>query len=365
MPRPRVKEQVQLLLEWGVDVEQGDNVTIFASENTQEFVTALYAELGALGAEPVTISGRLSTSVGLSGKHAAAFLANHDGESSTPEHLQALADASDVVIAVGGGTNPHVLSHIPQEIHEQRGKVIAPIIQGVMEMEQAVLLIHPTDTLAQYAGMSLPEFEDFVYETTLRDWGEQNARQERMRERLEAADEARIVGPETDLTMSLDGMHAINDVGELNFPPGEVFTAPVVDSVEGEISFDKPAMMRGEEVKDIHLTLEAGIVTDYSARRNEDALASVLDTDAGSNRIGEFGIGMNDEIDRITKLTSFDEKMGGTVHLALGRAYDGTVGDGREHNQSAVHEDLITDMSEGRIELDGEIVQEGGEFVWE
>lgn len=366
MPRPRVEEQVELLLEWGVDIEQGDMVTIFAPEHTMEMVSALHAKLGALGAEPVTIRGRLSTNIGLSGEHVAAFLANHEGEPMTPTHLKALTDASDAIIGIIGGTNLNVVSHVPEETQEARGKAMAPILQGVMEMmEKAVLVMHPTDAFAQHAGMSLPELEDFVYETSLRDWEAQDARQERMRERLEAAEEAHIVAPGTDLTMSLDGMHAINDIGALNFPPGEVFTAPVVDSVEGNIRFDKPGMLRGKEVEDIHLMFEDGVVTDYSARRNEAALESVLGTDTGSNRIGEFGIGMNDDIDRFTKLGSFDEKMGGTIHLALGRAYDGTVGEEREQNQSSIHIDLIRDMSEGRLELDGEVVQENGEFVWE
>lgn len=365
MPRPRVEEQVELLLKWGIDVEAGDAVTIFAPKHTEEMVNALHAELGARGTEPVTVSGLLSPEVGISGDHFATFLTNHDGDFTAPAHLKALVEATDVVVAIGGGLNPNALNHVPDEIQEARGKVLAPTIQRIMEMEQAVFVIHPTDAMAQYAGMSLPEFEDFVYGAMRKDWATQDERQERIRERLEAAAEARIVGPDTDLTMSLDGMHAINDVGALNFPPGEVFTAPVVDSVDGEIRFDKPAMMRGAEVEDIRLTLEGGVVTDYNASRNEDALASVLETDSGSDRIGEFGIGMNNAIDRTTKLTSFDEKMGGTIHLALGRAYDGTVGDGREQNQSAVHEDLITDVSQGCVELDGEVVQMDGEFVWE
>ena len=361
MPRPRVREQAELLLEWGVDVGTGDAVTVFATEGTGELVDALHAELGAIGAEPVVVDGQLRPEVGISGTHVAAFLANHDGAPTTPTHLTALVEASDAVIAVGGATNQNLLDHVPESVRRQRGKTMAPIVQTIMEMDQAVLIVHPTEITAQYAGMSLPEFETFVYGAMRTDWEAQNRRQERVREQLEAASEARLVGPDTDLTMSLDGMHAINDVGELNFPPGEVFTAPVVDSVDGEIRFDKPTTFRGEQVTDVHLTIEDGVVTDYSARQGEVALKTLLDTDAGSDRIGEFGIGMNDNVNRVTTLTSFDEKMGGTAHLALGRAYDDTVGDDREQNQSAVHKDFVTDTD--RIELDGEVVREDGAFV--
>jgi len=352
-------------MEWAVDVQSGDTVTIVAASPAKELVTALHEEIGERGAEPVTVMASLDRTIGLSGEHVAEFLSNHESEFETPRHLRALVESTDVMIGILSDTNTRVLSHVPSNIQQRRAKAMAPILQTLMGMEQAVLTPHPTDAWAQRAGMSLPEYEDFVYGAMLRDWETQDETQERMRERLEAADEARIVGPETNLTMSLDGMHAVNDIGDLNFPPGEVYTAPVVDSVEGEIRFDVPSMMQGEEVADVHLTLEDGVVTEYSARRNEEALESVLETDTGSKRIGEFGIGMNDDIDRVTKQVSLDEKLGGTVHLALGRAYGRTVGEERERNQSDIHVDFIKDMSEGTLEIDGEVVQDGGEFVWE
>jgi aminopeptidase len=365
MPRSRVERHVDALFEWGIEVQSGDMVTIFASPPSQAFVNALHAKLGRIGAEPVTITGRPSSNIGVAGEHIAAFLANYDGTPTTPDHLQALVEASDAFIVIGGATNMHSTGRVPRATQQQRGKAMGPIMDTMMGSEQAVLVVHPTDAYAQHAGMSLPEFEDFVYQTSLRDWAAQNTRQERMRERLAAAEEARIVGPDTDLTLSLAGMCAINDIGDLNFPPGEVYTAPVLDSVNGVISFDKPTMMRGSEVEDIHLSIEDGTVRGFSARRNEAALKSVLETDAGSERIGEFGIGMNDAIDRVTGHISFDEKMGGTIHLALGRAYAKTVGAGREQNQSAVHIDLIKGMGESRLELDDDVVQENGEFVVE
>jgi aminopeptidase len=145
-----------------------------------------------------------------------------------------------------------------------------------------------------------------------------------------------------------------------------VFTAPVVDSVEGEVLFDMPLMAQGREIEDVRLVFEDGEVVEYEAAKNEDVLAAVLDTDEGARRLGELGIGMNRDIDRFTYNMLFDEKMGDTVHMALGRAYEENVPDNRERNDSAMHMDMIVDMSEdSRIELDGEVVQRDGVFVFE
>jgi aminopeptidase len=188
-----------------------------------------------------------------------------------------------------------------------------------------------------------------------------------MVEILDPADEVRIVsGDTTEVTMSIDGNPTLNDYGEKNLPGGEVFTAPIVDSVEGEVLFDKPLYHQGREITDVSLTFEDGEVTEHSAVKNDDLLSEVLSTDEGASRLGELGIGMNRDIDQFTYNMLFDEKMGDTVHMAVGRAYEETVGDDNERNESAVHVDMIVDMSEDSfIEVDGEKVQENGTFVFE
>jgi aminopeptidase len=145
-----------------------------------------------------------------------------------------------------------------------------------------------------------------------------------------------------------------------------VFTAPVPDSVEGEVLFDKPVYHQAREVQGAWLKFENGEVVDFSAEQNEGVLEGILTTDEGSNRLGELGIGMNRDIDRFTYNMLFDEKMGDTVHMALGRAYPATVGEGVEQNDSAKHVDMIVDMSEDSfIEVDGEVVQRNGTFRFE
>ena len=188
-----------------------------------------------------------------------------------------------------------------------------------------------------------------------------------MVEILDPANEVNIVsGETTDLHMSVDGMIAENEYAEDNLPGGEVFTAPVPDSVEGEVLFDKPLMTQGREVEDVSLRFEGGEVVEHSATKNEAVLSAALDTDDGARRFGELGIGMNRDIDRFTYNMLFDEKMGDTVHMALGMAYEETVGENRERNDSALHMDMIVDMSEdSHIEVDGEVVQRNGTFVFE
>jgi aminopeptidase len=184
---------------------------------------------------------------------------------------------------------------------------------------------------------------------------------------LDDADEVRIVsGEETDVTMSVAGNPTKNDDARNNLTGGEVFTAPVPDSVEGEVLFDKPVMGMGREIQGAYLEFEGGEVVHHDADQNADVLASIVGTDEGSKRVGELGIGMNRDIDRFTYNMLFDEKMGDTIHLAIGRAYRDTVGEGNEQNESAIHKDMIVDMSEDSyIEVDGDVVQRNGTFRFE
>jgi aminopeptidase len=215
--------------------------------------------------------------------------------------------------------------------------------------------------------MSTEGYENFVWDAINKDWDAVREFQSQMVGIMDPAEEVRIVsGETTDVSMSVAGNPTLNDYGEKNLPGGEVFTAPVPDSVEGEVLFDKPLYHQGREVTDVYLNFEGGEVVDHSAEKNEDVLTEVLNTDEGASRLGELGIGMNRDIDRFTYNMLFDEKMGDTVHMAVGRAYGDTVGEDNEQNQSAVHVDMIVDMAEDSfIEVDGEVVQRNGTFRFE
>jgi len=228
------------------------------------------------------------------------------------------------------------------------------------------LTLFPTVHAAEQAGMTEPEFGAFVMRAMFLDrpdpvaaWGEVRQTQARLIERLSRADTVRIEAPGTDLTLRVGGRSWANSDGRRNMPSGEVFTGPREDSAEGVVTFTVPASYGGRMVRGARLVFRAGEVVEASAQEGEDVLRAALNTDPGARRLGELGIGTNFGIQTPTGNILFDEKIGGTVHLALGRSYPETGG----VNSSAIHWDLITDLrGGGRLSLDGEVVQEGGQF---
>ena len=353
----RTEEHARILVDWSTDIQRGDDVVIAAGPDAHELVVALHRELGKRGANPTTLY--------TSGEASRAHLRAHDEDFTLPEHTLALYEACDAAIHVRSDPNLAALNDVPGERLAERSRVQKPITVERLS-KRWCLTQHPTNAHAQLADLSLGAYRDFVYGAILRDWNAVEDYQAELQRRLEDASTVRVVaGDETDVRMSVDGMHAINSAGRHNMPSGEVFTAPVPDSVEGTVLFDKPLIHQGREMEGVRLVFEDGEVVESSAERNEEALDDLLDTDDGARRLGELGIGTNREINRFTKNMLFDEKMGETVHLALGRAYDANVGEGRTGNDSAVHVDMILDTSAGRIEFDGEVIQEGGRFVWE
>jgi aminopeptidase len=218
----------------------------------------------------------------------------------------------------------------------------------------------PTNGLAQEAGMALEEFEDFFYVACLRDWDAESVTMRRLLERFDAADEVRIVGVDTDLTVSIRGRQGEIDDGRVNMPGGEFFYSPVEDSAEGTIYFDVPTDLDGDAVDGIRLTLRDGRIEHATAEEGEDVLLAALEMDEGARFVGELGIGCNEGITRPARNILYDEKMGGTVHLAIGASYPHVGG----RNKSTLHWDLVKDLRrEGRIELDGEVVQENGTWL--
>jgi len=356
---PRVREHAEVLVEDCIDVAEGDEVVIMASDVAEDLVVALHELLGEKGAMPYYS--------GSSSRAARAYMRAADVEDFEESGVRrALAESADAFVQVRASTNTFETSDVPPEKNAARRKANQDVHELFMEKEW-VLTQYPSPGNAQKAEMSTAAYEDFVWSAVNKDWDEQREFQANMVEILNEGSEVRIVsGDTTDLTMSVDGMIAKNDTTEVNMPGGEAFTAPVPDSVEGEVLFDKPLMAQGREVEGVSLRFEGGEVVDHAAEKNEGVLTSVLETDEGARRLGELGIGMNRDIDRFTYNMLFDEKMGDTVHMAIGRAYPETVGEDREANESAVHQDMIVDMSEDSyIAVDGEVVQRDGTFRFE
>ena len=269
----------------------------------------------------------------------------------------------DALIVVQSPENTRDASDIPQDRMAAVQGAYRPALERIFRHEVPwVGCQYPTPALAQEAGMSTDEFADFLYGACLRDWQAEGERMRRYAERFDAADEVRIVGSETDLRLSLVDRTMKVDAGGANIPGGEFFGCPVEDSAEGTIAFTEfPAVYLGREMNGIRLRFEGGRVVDASAETNEDYLLETLDADEGSRRLGELGIGCNPGITRYMRNTLFDEKIDGTVHLALGNGMPDLGGT----NVSRIHWDIVKDLRlpGTRIELDGEVVQQDGAWL--
>jgi aminopeptidase len=234
-----------------------------------------------------------------------------------------------------------------------------------------VTTLYPTQAYAQDAEMSLSEYEDFVFgachaglddEDPVGYWTGMQREQQRLVDALVGHDQVVVRGPSVDLTLSIKGRRFLNACGEHNMPDGEIFTGPVETSVNGWVRFGFPAVYQGNEVQGVELRFKEGRVAEAQAERNGGFLLRMLDTDAGSRFVGEFAIGNNYGIDRFTGQILFDEKIGGSFHLALGNSYPQTGG----VNKSAIHWDLICDLrSGGSITVDDELLYRDGRFMLE
>jgi aminopeptidase len=255
-------------------------------------------------------------------------------------------------------------ARLHRALEPQRNRYLQRAAQGELSW---VLTLFPTQAAAQDAGMSLTEFEEFVYaagfldrDDPVAEWRRFGERLDRVEQFLSGVSELRVLAEDTDLRIGVAGRRWIASRGLENFPDGEIFTGPVEDSVEGTIRFTYPAIFQGREVDDVRLRFERGEVVEAHASRGDDLLREMVAIDEGARRVGEFAFGLNEAVTAFTREILFDEKIGGTVHLALGTAYPET-GSG---NRSALHWDLICDLRDGgEVYADGELAYRDGSFL--
>ncbi len=361
----RIREHAAVLVEWSARIEEGDDVVVDVAEGAHDMAVAVAEKLGSVGANVVTTYG--------SDEVARAYLRAHDGAFETASHELALLENADAYLRLGGGRNTTATADVDPDVRQAYSTATSEIREARMDTDW-VSTVHPTRSLAQQAGMAYEEYQTFVYNAVLRDWESLAEEMAELKTILDDGSEVRILKdrpdqPKTDVRMSIEGRTAVNSAASVaydshNLPSGEVFTAPY--GTNGEVFFDVPMTINARRVRDARLVFEDGEVVEFAAAEGEDVIESVLETDSGARRLGELGIGMNRGIDRVTDNILFDEKMGDTVHLALGRAYDANLPEGESGNESAVHVDLITDMSEhSRIEVDGNVIQRNGVFRFE
>jgi len=353
----RITDYAQLLVERSLGVQPGWEVVIRTTPLARPLVEEITRLLAQKKAYPLLrMNWTLFPSDDVWAAEAPLELLGEmaDVDRYTCDHMHAR-------ITIDAPDNIRGAAELTPERRTLGKRAAAPLFRRTMSGEIPwVTCQFPTDALAQEAGMSLTQFEDFVYDACLRDWDEEAKAMEPLVARFDAASEVRIVGAETDLTLSLEGRRGEVDAGHANMPGGEFFFSPVEDSAEGTILFDLPSETGGVTVQNVRLTFRKGRVEEASAEQGEDMLLAALDIDDGARYLGELGIGCNTAITRPMHSVLYDEKMAGTVHLAVGRSYPSVGGT----NVSDLHWDMIKDLrSGGRIELDGETVQENGTWL--
>jgi aminopeptidase len=359
---PRVEQYAKLLVERCIDVQPGWQVIVVGSALARPLVEEVVRAIGRREAYPVV---QLSFGGMDYWPFETVWAETVSAEvlAERPPLRVAIEDECQAWIRIGAPENTRDGADLDNERQNAIANAAHPLTARRLALEIPwVTCRYPTPALAQDAGMTMKAFEDFLFGAVLLDWDAEGQKMERIKERFDPAEEVRIVGLETDLRFSIAGREGVVDDGHLNMPGGEVFYCPVEDSTEGVVTFSEyPAVQEPSVVGGVRMRYENGRVVEASATSNEEALLRALDRDEGARVLGEFGIGCNPGIQRHMKNTLFDEKMYGTIHLAVGAGIP--IAGGK--NQSATHWDMVKDLRDGgRIELDGEIVQENGEWTF-
>ena len=363
---PRVKKLAQVLIHYSLKLKKGQLVKLQGEYCTMPLLTALFEQAVKVGAQPFT---RILTP-----DHEEIFL-KHATDAQL-KYISPLARAEvsklDAFVHVWGSENTRNLSGVDPKKQAAQRTHQKPIFEKYFKrMGDGSLswvgTLFPTNAEAQEADMSLADWADFVYGAgrvtsgdPVKHWTKIRREQDRIVKILNKADRLHVRSANADLTMRVKGRKWINCAGEQNFPDGEVFTGPIEDTVEGFINFTYPAIYMGREVEDVRFEFKKGKVVSESAGKNLDYLRSMLDMDRGARFVGEFAIGTNYNIKRFSKNILFDEKIGGTCHLAVGRSIPESLG----KNKSVLHWDMICDMKkDSEIQADGKVVYRNGKFT--
>ena len=367
MSYPRLDKLAEVLVRYSTGVRRGELVSLHGPILAEPLITALYRQVLRAGGHPAVYLA----------PEACARILLQEG---SPEQLSFLnpldvreVEAVDVAIHVLASENTRALTNIDPSKQALRSKARRPAMDIFLRRSAEhqlrwVATPFPCQAAAQEAEMALDEYENFVFGAGMLDrpdpavaWRTLSQRQAGVVSFLQSIRKLRFISPNgTDLSVGTAGRTWINCDGHENFPDGEVFTGPIEDATEGTVCFDFPAVHGGREVQGVRLTFRAGRVVDASAAKGEEFLLRMLDQDAGARVLGEVAIGCNYAITRHTRNTLFDEKIGGTFHVALGSSYPESGG----KNQSGLHWDMVCDLRPGgRIEADGRVISERGRFL--
>ena len=372
MSDPRVVNLARILVHFSTAVKPKDHVAIIGSPNAAPLIRDIFREALGAGGYPYVIMGTEAL-LGLDGLDRILLSEANEDQLEHVWRVENMARREfEVVVFIRSMINTRSLSDLDPERMQAFYRSRSNFLEETLRRSAAgelrwVVTLYPTQAYAQDAEMSLEEFEGFVFhachadeEDAVGSWRKFHERQGRLTAWLTGKRRVELKGPNVDLRLSIEGRSFINAGGHLNMPDGEVYTSPLEASAEGWVRFTYPAIHDGREVEGIELRFEQGRVSRATAAKNEAYLLSQLEVDRGARYLGEFAIATNDRIDRFTRNILFDEKIGGTVHLALGGGFP----EAGSKNTSAIHWDMICDMRQGgQIKIDGELVYDSGKFM--
>ena len=366
MTDPRFQKLAKVLVQYCLDVQKKDLVLIRAGLPSAPLVREVFREVLEAGGHPITriaLPGATEIFYETAKKHQLEFV------SPVAEHE---IDQIDKLLAIRSTENTKALTNVDPSKQTAVARSQSGLRQQYQDRVAAgeldwCVTQFPCNASAQDAEMSLEEYEDFVLRACLvhksnpvAAWKGIKRKQAKLCRYLDDVKKIRIVKSGTDISMRVAGRTWINSDGRHNMPSGEIFTGPIEDSVEGKIAFSFPACYGGREVHDVILTFQRGRVVKATASKGEDFLRSMLDTDDGAKFVGEIAVGTNYAVEKFTKNTLFDEKIGGTIHMAVGSSYPQSGG----LNKSGIHWDMVADMREGgKIYADGKMIYKDGQFT--
>jgi aminopeptidase len=356
MMDPRIMEMADVLVNYSTRVKQNDIVLISASGiSCLPLVKEIYAQCILKGAQYVEYDFSIPDINRLfycnAGKKQISYF---------PQHKLDFIKLVTVFIGIGSSENSMVMAQVDQGTMITHSKVMRPVLDWRVKNTRWVVTRFPTQGAAQEARMSLDEYEDYLFSSCCIDWREESRKQDKLKKLMDRTKTVRIASSDTNLAFSIKGLKSVKCDGRFNIPDGEVFTAPVRDSVEGYITYNCPSVYQGKEFNDVRFEFAKGKIIKASAGASSILLNRILDTDEGSRYIGEFAIGVNPKINVPMRNTLFDEKIFGSIHLTPGQCYE----DCDNGNQSAVHWDLVKILTgDGEIWFDDILIQKNGLFV--
>lgn len=354
---PKDKKLADLLTAYSCRLEKDENILIeYEGDESVDLVRQIVKNAYAVGAKPyVNIDNSIITRELLLG-------ARKDQLEFMNEYLLHQMKEMNAYIAIRSNSNTSELSDVPSEQLNLYSRELKPVLDQRVDHSKWVILRYPNPSMAQLAGTSQETFRDFYYDVCTLDYGKMSQAMNPLKKLMEKTDNVQIKGPGTDLTFSIKGIPAVKCSGECNIPDGEVYTAPVKNSVNGVITYNTPSEEQGFTYENIRFEIENGKIVKATANDNT-RINALLDTDPGARYFGEFALGVNPYILHPMKDTLFDEKICGSLHLTPGEAYD----DAPNGNSSAVHWDLVLiqreDYGGGEIYFDDKLIRKDGRFV--